>query len=140
MILIEPTNAYFRRTQPLTPPPLPVALTAKEITAISMLNRVPQPPADDDLRELILEILEFEGQYPVRITEIVNRAASWTPLLGRREREQVKLSAFRMLGRMIRAGILRRVSRNCVQIEPNWVEQQNPPPCADPAELPEPRV
>ncbi len=115
-------------------------MSAREIMAIAVSNQAPQPAAEDDLRELILEILEFEGQCPTRITDVVNRVGNWTPLLTRRERERAKRSAFQMLGRMIRAGVLRRVSRNCVQIEPKRQEPQAPASCPDPAELPEPRV
>jgi hypothetical protein len=140
MIFIEPTVAFASRTRPPTLPPMSDAMTAKEIMAISMSGQAEQPSTEDDLRDLILEILNFEGEIPVRITDVVNRVAAWTPNLSRRERERAKLSAFRMLGRMMRRKELRRVSRNYVLIEPEQDRHHDPAIRLPPVELPEPRV
>ena len=116
------------------------AMTAREIMAISMSEQAERPSTEDDLRDLILEILNFEGEIPVRITDVVNRVAAWTPHLTRRERERTKLAAFRMLGRMIRTKALRRVARNFVLIADQEGRERSQVHQLVPVELPEPRV
>jgi hypothetical protein len=140
MIFIEPTVVFVRRTQPLNPPPLPVALSAGEIMGNAMSNQSPQTIDEDELRELIIEILSFEGGYPTKIVDVVNRIGTWTPALCRREREKVKIMAFRRIGQMVRTGTLRRVARNFVMIAPQKEEAHTEARLLDPAEMPEPRL
>ncbi|MHC1770105.1 MAG: hypothetical protein AB9869_38455 [Verrucomicrobiia bacterium] len=139
MIFIEPTVAFVRRTRPL-PPPVLDTMTARQIMARSMVGQAEQQFGSDDPGDLILEILRFEGDLPVRITDVVNRVAAWTPIPSRREREKVKIMTFRRIGQMVRTGVLRRVSRNYVLIEPLRKAHQEQAPCPDPIELPEPRL
>lgn len=119
---------------------MPVAMSAKEIMAISMSGQAEQDLSEDDLRKLVFEIVNFEGDCPTRITDVVNRVSNWTPHLTRRDRDRAKLSAFRMIGRMVRAGVLRRVARHYVLIAPQKEEPQAPARRLDPIELPEPRL
>jgi hypothetical protein len=116
------------------------AMTAREIMARSMSGQADQDYSDDDPRDLILEILRFEGDLPVRITDVVNRIAAWSPIPNRREREKVKIMAFRKIGQMVRTGTLRRVARNFVMIAPPKEETHNEARLLDPAEMPEPRL
>lgn len=138
-IFVEPQEAFAQRTHTL-PAPIPLAMTAREIMARSMPDQPRQRSSKDHQQELIMEILKFEGDVPVRITELVNRAATWGTHDSRSDRERTKLACFRLIGEMIRAGKLKRIARNYVlaatqeRIAPEQVRQ------LDPIELPAPLV
>jgi hypothetical protein len=75
-IFVEPQEAFAQRTHTL-PPPIPSAMTAREIMARSMPDQPKQQSSKDHQQELITEILRFEGDVPVRIVQLVNQAAKW---------------------------------------------------------------
>jgi len=91
-------------------------MTATEMMARSKSDKPRQQSSKDAQQELIMEILRFEGEVPVRIVELVNRAATWINHDSRNDRERAKLAYFRLIGDMIRVGKLRRFARNYVLI------------------------
>jgi hypothetical protein len=138
-IFVEPHESFALRACPVLVP-APVVMTAREIMTHSMSDQVVRHQCKEYARDLILEILRFEGDVPVRITDLVNRAVRWTPHQCRDHRERAKLDVFRLVGEMARAGALRRVARNFVLIADQEEKDQRQGQQLAPVDLPEPRV
>lgn len=136
-IFVEPVEAFARRAHTL-PAPILGSMTAREVMARSTSAQATRQPTKDYARDLIMEILRFEGEVPVPITEVVNRASRWTTHDTRSDRERAKLGYFRLVGDMIRAGILRRISRNYVLIAPPEERLKDRDHDLAPIELPPP--
>lgn len=91
----------------------------------------------------MLETLKLEGDLPVLISSLVSSAAKWGDYGCRTDREQRKLELFRLVGRLIRKGRLRRIARNYVLLatdEEMKRHQEALPKAAPPLNLPAPTV
>jgi len=79
------------------------------------------PPGEGSLRqsgdrywtEIIIETLKIEDG-PMAITALVNAAAKWGDYNCRTDREQRKIHLLKLVGRLIRTGLLDRYARNNV--------------------------
>jgi hypothetical protein len=138
-IFVEPQESFARRACSVVMP-ASLAMTAREIMANSMSDQVVRHQRKEYARDLILEILRFEGDVPVQITDLVNRAVRWTPYQCRDHRDRAKLDVFRLVGEMVRAGVLRRVARNFVLIADQEEKDQKQGQQLAPVDLPEPHV
>lgn len=138
-IFVEPQAAFNQRMH-ILPAPIPSAMTAREIMARSMPDQLMQRSSKGPQQELIMEILRFEGDVPVRITELVNRSATWATHDSRSDREKAKLAYFRLIGEMIRAGKLKRIARNYVLAATQERTAPERGRQLDPIELPAPLV
>jgi hypothetical protein len=137
-IFIEPQSAYIGRF--MTPnhgvePPI-------------RNNQIVRPePADRSKEsywaEILIETLQLEGNVPMPITSLVNSAAKWGDYGCRADREQRKLDLFKLIGRLIRQGRLRRIARNFVllaTVEEQKRHEESVARQAPPLELPAPNV
>lgn len=78
------------------------------------------PPA----RRHITDIIKESGDDPIRITTVANRYARETGhhWKSRKEREELKLQAFRIVGELIKGYFIERYRRNWVR----WMPPDNP--------------
>jgi hypothetical protein len=90
--------------------------------------------------DIILESLRIENG-PMAITTLVNAAAKWGDFNRRVDREQRKVQLFKIVGGLIRTGMLDRVARNFVVL-PASDERRKAylKRAAAPVDLPAPRV
>lgn len=90
--------------------------------------------------DIIMENLRIENG-PMAITTLVNTTAKWGDYNRRVDREQRKVQLLKLLGQMIRTGVLDRVARNFVVLPASderreaYLKQ-----AAAPVDLPAPRV
>ena len=87
--------------------------------------------------------MQLEGDVPVLITTLVNSAAKWGDYGTRTDREQRKLELFRLIGRLIKQGRLRRIARNYVLLatpEEQKRHQESLPKVAELIDMPAPNV
>jgi hypothetical protein len=85
-------------------------------------------PLGDDFWGAV--ILEAVGQHPddsVKITSVANQVAGQGNYSRRVDREAAKLRVFRLIGRLIRAGRLRRVARKYVALGTSPSRSENQP-------------
>lgn len=131
---------------PVAPAPCPGQVLP--VMSISSNNSKLPPPGEGSLRqsgdqywtEIIIETLKIEDG-PMAITALVNAAAKWGDYNSRTEREERKLQLFKLIGHLIRTGILDRYARNYV-ILPATDERRQAylNKFAAPLDLPEPSV
>src|SRR5260221_9501295 len=108
MILIEPPSVYAARLEKTTP--VTVAITTNG-----------QPQAANSFNEsywteILFETLKLEGGLPMKISSAVSSAVKWGDYGCRTDRDARKLSLFKLIGRLIQQGKLRRFSRNYVLV------------------------
>ncbi len=107
MIFIEPPSVYAARLQRAKP--LTFAITATE---------QPRPANSFDesyWTEILFETLKLED-LPVKISSLVTAGIKWGDFGCRTDREVRKLELFKLIGRLIQQGKLRRFSRNYVLV------------------------
>lgn len=132
------------------PEPVASAQLTRMMPATPVSNtrfRLP-PPGAGSLRqsgdrywtEIIIETLKIEDG-PMAITALVNAAAKWGDYNYRTDREERKLQLFKLIGHLIRTGVIDRYARNYAIIPATDERRQAYlSKCAVPVELPEPCV
>jgi hypothetical protein len=128
--------------------PAPCLDQVMPLMPISTKSSKLPPPGAGSLRqngdrywtEIIIETLKIEDG-PMAITALVNAAAKWGDYNCRTDREQRKLQLFKLIGHLIRTGVLDRYCRNFVVI-PATSEKRRAylAQAAGPVDLPEPCV
>jgi hypothetical protein len=143
MDIIEPPHVFAER---LSRRPLynhhviqgPVAPLVRRFAPIV----VNQPLGDDFWSAALIEAVSESGDSGVRITALVNQVAGQGHYACRDDRNAAKVRLFKLVGRLIRAGRLRRFSRKCVavasQLEKDSLGQPTMPLL--PIDLPAPRI
>ncbi len=137
-VFVEPelvASARFAQMLPATPI-LPVNGRPRQVEP----KRRSSQESTEFWTEIILESLQIENG-PMAITTLVNAAAKWGDYNRRVDREQRKIQLLRLIGRLIRTGVLDRVARNFVVLPASderrkaYLKQ-----AATPIDLPAPRV
>jgi len=111
MVFIEPEQVFNqRRAQP--PVYQQQVISGQPVQTVG--NSAGRRLHTEFWTELALRTVREHGGAPMPITTLANALAKWGNFTSRDDREEHKLRSFRLIGNLIRNGLLCRVSRRFV--------------------------